>query len=107
MCRELYLARHLEPSCVSHRGYAVDRVFVCDHHRPVFTASDVGTTCGNSGSPFFSSDLRKGSHDVVGAVIASITRGKHDACGYSQVTAVRTARLANAVHAFDPAARRM
>jgi V8-like Glu-specific endopeptidase len=94
------------PAGTTMKYFPAARVVESDTHRPVFTASDVGTTCGSSGSPFFSADLHDGSHDVVGAVIASITRGRHDACGYSQVTAVRTARLAHAVNALDPAACR-
>ena len=90
------------PAGTTMKYFPAARVVASDTNRPVFTASDVGTTCGNSGSPFFSADLHHGNHDVVGAVIASITRGRHDAFGYSQVTAVRTTRLAHAVHALDP-----
>lgn len=95
------------PAGTTMKYFPAARVVESDNNRPVFTASDVGTTCGNSGSPFFSADLHHGSHDVVGAVIASITRGRNDAFGYSQVTAVRTTRLAHAVHALDPSVCRM
>ncbi|HEU4928819.1 MAG TPA: serine protease [Candidatus Krumholzibacteria bacterium] len=95
------------PAGTTMKYFPAARVVASDNNRPVFTASDVGTTCGNSGSPFFSSDVHEGNHGVVGAVIASITRGRSDTRGYSQVTAVRTTRLANAVGALDSATCRM
>jgi S1-C subfamily serine protease len=108
-----FVARNEHVFAIGHPGgttmkyFPAARVVESDYNRPVFTASDVGTTSGNSGSPLFSADLHHGRHDVVGAVIASITRGRNDAFGYSQVTAVRTTRLAHAVDALDPAACRM
>ena len=95
------------PAGVTMKYFPAARVVGSERNRPVFTASDVGTTCGNSGSPFFPAEPPDGRYAVVGAVIASITQRGCDPHGYSQVTAVRTTRLADAVHAHDPATCRM
>ncbi len=83
------------------------RVVESDPERPVFTARDLGVTAGNSGSPLFAADPCHGRYPVVGAVNASITTTYGVTGGYSLVTAVRTPRLAAAVHAHSPDAVRM
>lgn len=81
---------------------------------PVFTAENLGTTSGNSGSPVFLATQKAGRHDVVGAVNASYTkdrvpnhRNECDTGRLSQVIAVRATKLAAAVRANDPSACRM
>jgi hypothetical protein len=83
------------------------RVVESDPERPVFTTRDLGVTAGNSGSPLFASDPLDGRYPVVGAVNASITATYGVTGGYSLVTAVRTPRLAAAVHAHPPDAVRL
>lgn len=92
------------PAGTTMKYFPPKRVIESDCAAPVFTVGDLGTTCGNSGSPIFSTYQGEG---VVGAVSASITVTRNDAGPRSRVTAIRAARLVDAVNAHHPVARRM
>ena len=85
------------------RFFPPRRVVESDPSQPVFKVRDVGTTCGNSGSPFFEPN----GYQVAGAVNASITTTQGVAGWNSLVTAIRTIRLAGAVHAQVADSRRV
>ncbi len=91
------------PAGTTMKFYPPKRVVESDPGRPVFKVRDVGTTCGNSGSPLF----EPYGYQVVGAVDASITATQGVAGWNSLVTAIRTTRLAAAVQAHDPGAYRV